>query len=275
MRKPPPRRQTRSIVSASATPSASMRSDSSVKGRARRLAMKPGLSLARIGVRPMRAPTSAAASSAAGEESAVATTSTSFISAGGLKKCMPTTRSGCGTSAAIAVTGSEEVLLARIAPGPQASARPANSSRFSPRSSGAASTTRSHSPRSPMLVAAPTRSLATFGSRFAPQALRRALGQAPVQPLDARLERRWDGVVETGLVAAQGSDLGDPGAHRAGADDADPLDAHDARFRFARAVVICLRTSARASRGRPACPRPGPRSPSPARRGGARARGRR
>ena len=32
-----------------------------------------------------------------------ATTSTSFISAGGLKKCMPTTRSGCGTPAAIAV----------------------------------------------------------------------------------------------------------------------------------------------------------------------------
>ncbi len=89
--------------------------------------MKPGLSLARIGVRPMRVPTSAVASSASGEESAVATTSTSFISAGGLKKCMPTTRSRWGTSAAIAVTGSEEVLLARIACGPQASARAANS----------------------------------------------------------------------------------------------------------------------------------------------------
>ena len=52
-------------------------------------------------------------------ESAVATTSTSFISAGGLKKCMPTTRSGSGTPAAISVTGSEEVLVARIASGPQ------------------------------------------------------------------------------------------------------------------------------------------------------------
>ena len=40
----------------------------------------------------------------------VATTSTSFISAGGLKKCMPTTRSGCGTSGADLGTGSEEVL---------------------------------------------------------------------------------------------------------------------------------------------------------------------
>ncbi len=30
----------------------------------------------------------------------------------GLKKCMPTTRSGCVAAAAIAVTGSEEVLVA-------------------------------------------------------------------------------------------------------------------------------------------------------------------
>ena len=126
--------------------------------------MKPGLSLARIGVRPMRRPTSLVASRAASPESAVATTSTSFISAGGLKKCMPTTRSGWATSVAIAVTGSEEVLLARIALGPQASASAANSARFSSSSSGAASTTRSHSPRSSRLVAAPTRLLAASAS---------------------------------------------------------------------------------------------------------------
>ena len=56
--------------------------------------MNPGLSLALIGLRPIRRPTSVVAASASSEESAVATTSTSFISAGGLKKCMPTTRSG-------------------------------------------------------------------------------------------------------------------------------------------------------------------------------------
>ena len=94
MRKPPPRRTTRSIVAASATPSPSIRSDSSEKGRARRLATKPGLSLARIGVRPIASATSVAVASAASEECSAATTSTSFISAGGLKKCMPTTRSG-------------------------------------------------------------------------------------------------------------------------------------------------------------------------------------
>ena len=63
-------RRTRSIAAASATPSPSIRSDSSEKGRARRLAMKPGVSLARIGVRPIRSPASAAAASASSAESA-------------------------------------------------------------------------------------------------------------------------------------------------------------------------------------------------------------
>ena len=89
--------------------------------------MKPGLSLARIGVRPMRRPTSVVAASASSEDSAVATTSTSSISAGGLKKCMPTTRSGPGVSVAIAVTGREEVLVARMVAGPHASAISAKS----------------------------------------------------------------------------------------------------------------------------------------------------
>ncbi len=112
----------------------------------------------------MRSPTAAVASSASSLESSVATTSTSFISAGGLKKCIPTTRSGFGTSAVIAVTGSDEVLVARIVSGPQVSARAANSSRFSPRSSGAASITSSQPARSPMLGAAPTRALAVSAS---------------------------------------------------------------------------------------------------------------
>ena len=50
----------------------------------------------------------------------MATTSTSFISAGGLKKCIPTTLSGPGVLARRSrTTGREEVLEARIAPGPK------------------------------------------------------------------------------------------------------------------------------------------------------------
>ena len=106
--------------------------------------MKPGLSLARIGVRRIRSTTSVVASSASEEESAVATTSTSFIRVGGLKKCIPTTRSGPGVRAAMSVTRSEEVLEARIVSGPQASARSANRPCFRSSRSGAASTTKSH-----------------------------------------------------------------------------------------------------------------------------------
>ncbi len=113
--------------------------------------MKPGLSLARIGVRRIRSTTSVVASSASGEESAVATTSTSFIRVGGLKKCIPTTRSGPGVRAAMSVTRSEEVLEARIVSGPQASARSANRPCFRSSRSGAASTTKSH-PASPSIA---------------------------------------------------------------------------------------------------------------------------
>ena len=133
--------------------------------------------------RPRRSPSSASA-----EESAVATTSTSFISAGGLKKCMPTTRSGWGTPAAIAVTGSEEVLVARIASGPQASARAANSSRFSSRSSGAASTTRSQSAE--VGEARRRRRRGRWRRRRPPRSsspVAAPLASAALQPLDARL----------------------------------------------------------------------------------------
>ncbi len=54
-------------------------------------------------------------------------------------------------------------------------------------------------------------------------------------------QRRRDGVVQPRLVAAERRDLGDPGAHRAGADDPDPLDAHlPSNFgsRFSRKAFI-------------------------------------
>ena len=228
--------------------------------------MKPGLSLARIGVRPIRRPTSVVAASAASRgRSAVATTSTSFISAGGLKKCMPTTRSGSGTSAAIVghrqrggVAGEDRLRAAGRRPARRTARASAPGPRAPPRSPGRSRRARRGS------AAAPTRPPAASASSSLQQPLRGALRQRLAQPLAPRLQRRRDRVVQPRLVAAEAGDLGDPGAHRAGADDADP----------ARRVTG-PRTSARASRGRPACPRPGPRSPSPARRGGARSRGRR
>ena len=42
--------------------------------------------------------------------------STSFISGGGLKKCIPHQRSGLSSPAAIAVTDSDEVFVAKTPP---------------------------------------------------------------------------------------------------------------------------------------------------------------
>ena len=60
----------------------------------------------------------------------------------GVKKCMPTTRSGCGTASAIAPTSNEQVLLARTASSPHHSARPWRTACSSTSRSGTASTAR-------------------------------------------------------------------------------------------------------------------------------------
>ena len=225
IRKPPPRRQMRSICSCVAIRSPSRRSASSPNGRATRLAMKPISSAARTGVRPMRSATPRSAATTCSAVSSPGTTSTSFISAGGLKKCIPQTRSGPGTPAAIAVTESEEVLVARIASSPQTSARRAEQlalhlqvlrrgldhqlaarevveplAELQPRSPPRSASASLHRPRSAPLASAPR-------SRSSPTRSASALG-----------------VVEQGLEAAEAGDLGDPGAHRPGAGDADALD---------------------------------------------------
>ncbi len=61
---------------------------------------------------PIASPAARAEASASGEDSSPATTSSSRITGGGLKKCMPTTLCGRATPAATAVTSSEEVLVA-------------------------------------------------------------------------------------------------------------------------------------------------------------------
>ena len=144
MRKPPAIRQMRSTCSGVATPSCTSRSASRPNGRLQRLTMKPGASAASITRLPIASPASRAIASASAVDSAPATTSTSRILAGGLKKCMPTTRPGFGRPAASAVTLSDEVLVASTQSGSTTAASSPNSARLSPRSSGAASITSPH-----------------------------------------------------------------------------------------------------------------------------------
>jgi hypothetical protein len=75
--------------------------------------------------------------------STVRTTSTSFIAGAGLKKCMPITSRGRVVARAQATTGSDEVVVARIAPGLQTLSSAAKSCRLASRSSAMASRARS------------------------------------------------------------------------------------------------------------------------------------
>ena len=77
-----------------------------------RLTMKPGVDRACTGTLPQALDTSKMACATAGDVCKPDTTSTSFISGTGLKKCMPTRRSGWRRPLAMAVTEMDEVLVA-------------------------------------------------------------------------------------------------------------------------------------------------------------------
>ncbi len=114
MRKPATSRMMRSTSGKSATPSPSTRRASVTKPRPAWLTMKPGVSRAATAVWPMRRPSSSSAVATQGAVSRPSMTSTIFISGTGLKKWKPATRSGRLQAAAIEVTESEDVLVARM-----------------------------------------------------------------------------------------------------------------------------------------------------------------
>ncbi len=122
--------------------SARMRNASPVNGRAMRLTMNPGVSLASTQVLPIASVTLTAASSTSALVRSPGMTSTSGMMVGGLKKCIPTTLPGSLTCPAMALTDSVLVLVARIAPSQKCSSL-ANNLRFTSRFSGAASIARS------------------------------------------------------------------------------------------------------------------------------------
>ncbi len=106
--------------------------------------MKPGPSAATITYLPIASPAAHATAKAASEDSMPATTSSSRITGGGLKKCIPTTREASPAAPASAVTSSDEVLVASTQSGLTTSARAANRARLSSSRSGAASMTSPH-----------------------------------------------------------------------------------------------------------------------------------
>ncbi len=172
---------------------------------------------------PIRRPAFSAVSTASAEDSVPATTSSRSIKTTGLKKCMPTTRSGRSAAVASAVTGREDVFVASTVSGPQTRERPANSSRLISRLSGAASITRSH-PARPSSVGHAQEQVACGGRLLGrPPAALPALLEACLDRGDPTVERLRERVVQTRLEAGEAADLGDARAHRSGAAHADDL----------------------------------------------------
>ena len=145
----------------------------------------------------------------------------------GLKKCSPRTRSGRVVAAAMAATDSALVLVARMVVGGAAASSARKIARLASRSSSAASTTSSAAGRDVVErwrvaqaleaavdpVVGRVRVEVERGRRAARGPLRIALVTA--------LDRGGVHVVERDPVAGLERELGDPGAHRPGPDDAD------------------------------------------------------
>ena len=234
IRKPPPRRTTRSIVAASATPSPSIRSDSSAKGRASRLATKPGVSLARIGVRPIASATSVVAASARSEESLggdhldqlhqrrrveeVHADHALGVRARRRRSRRPAARRCCWRGSSPGRSGGQLRRTARC---------------FSSSSSGAASISSSQPASSPIASAGPIRFAAASASASLQRPRAAPLASASRSRRRAALGGLREGVVEARLVAAQRRDLGDargPSCRRRGCRRGRPSPALEVRL---------------------------------------------
>ena len=219
MRKPPPRRQMRSTSATVGDALLTSRSASSPNGRLQRFTRKPGPSAALMTSRPIASPRRAAS-----VERRLAPTRpprrprASFITGAGLKKCMPTTCSGRGAAAAIAVTGSDEVFVASTAVGPTIAAERGEQLALQLEPLGRRLDDELAAPRDPSSV----------GGRLEPRARPRRppLLQRPrcAPTPSAALERvrasgSWSSVRAPGLRR----ELRDAGAHRSGAEHADDV----------------------------------------------------
>ncbi len=128
--------------------------------------MKPVLSKVRTGTLPSCLPNSYAVSKTSGAVAMVFTTSTSFMSGTGLKKCKPTNRSGRFTEVSSSVTEIEEVLEAKIASCFVMGSSDANIFFFSSTFSMIASMTMSQSARSCLVVVPLRRARIACGVSF-------------------------------------------------------------------------------------------------------------
>ena len=102
-----------------ASPRSTMRMASARYGTSRRFTTKPGVSAAATGTLPQASPKALASAKTSSLVCLARTTSTSFMSWTGLKKCRPTMRCGRPEAVPISPIEKDEVLLAKIVVGLQ------------------------------------------------------------------------------------------------------------------------------------------------------------
>ena len=163
-------------------------------------------------------------------------TSSSSISGGGLKKCMPTTFSGCSATPASEVTGIEQVLVASTASGPQTrdSSREQLALELRPLRAPPRSRGRSRpGPRAPAAVSSSPAALGVDAALVGPalEARRARAARRPRAPPAAGRAAR------VRKPAAQPS-CAMPGAHRAGADDPEDHRPRNSGGRFSTNAVM-------------------------------------
>ena len=185
--------------------------------------MNPGVDRHSTGTLPQAFAVSKIVCVTSGAVAAPLTTSTSGSTVAGLKKCMPTTRSGRARRPAIAVTDSDEVFVAMIVSGPTC-----DSICPSTRDLDVEVLDDDLDHETDVVE------LGVGVDRAQPREDRVALGGVETAALDplveaapdlrhAAIERGRAGVAQVDRVAGAGGDLGDAAAHRAGADHDDGL----------------------------------------------------
>ena len=191
----------------------------------RRFTTKPGASAVSTAFLPSPRATTKAVESAASVVCGVLTISISGMTATGLKKWKPTSRSGCASFAPISSTDSDEVLVARIASSAMIFSISPNTCCLTPTSSKTASMTKSQSAYSRLVGRAVHERAQPVGGVAVEAALGLELADLVVDVretlVDARLIEVGDEHRNLQLAQEQQRELA---RHQAGADDADLRD---------------------------------------------------